>query len=135
MDLPSLIAKTHSELGTLISKPALTDQLLSKPPFRFIHDIVSAVTLKTGFAAGLFSGSELDAHAIKEKQEKIDYLAKLIDHIQRRLGGITIDVRPGKLVAGLEPEGSNLMLQVRRRRRRRRVCHHAICCSSYYVKM
>jgi TRAF3-interacting protein 1 len=116
MDLNGLITQTQTELGAVISKPQLTEQLLSKPPFRFLHDIVSAVTAATGFGDGLYSGDELDARAIKEKQAKIDYLEKVINLVSATIGE-EVDVRPSKIVAGLEAENTNIFLVV---------CNHQI---------
>lgn len=42
-DLDSEIKKTQETLGKYVKKPALTDKLLKKPPFRFLHDVISAV--------------------------------------------------------------------------------------------
>lgn len=66
-----------SKIGALIQKPKMTDKLLGKPPFRFLHDTISAVITTTGFAEGLYSSEEQDSSNITDKNAKIDYLNKI----------------------------------------------------------
>ena len=41
----AVVKKTQDTLGKVIKKPPLTDKLLGKPPFRYLHDIFSEVRL------------------------------------------------------------------------------------------
>lgn len=95
----------------IISKPKLSEKLLTKPPFKFLHDVVSAVQQKTGFAPGLFQGDELDKEKLQDKDSKVLYLTKIINVVAMALGE-SVPAKPLKIVAGLEPENTNAFLQL-----------------------
>lgn len=74
---PDVIKKTQDSLKKHIKKPPLTEKLLKKPPFRFLHDIITSVIKETGFLNGLFSAEELNHENIKDRDGKIAFLDKL----------------------------------------------------------
>ena len=76
MSLEDLVAQSKALVSALISKPKMAEKLLSKPPFRFLHDLLSAVVNTTGFGEGLMSGDELESASISDKGAKIAYLDK-----------------------------------------------------------
>lgn len=45
--------KTQDSLEKYIKKPPLTEKLLSKPPFRFLHDIMTSVSIYDLFEIGV----------------------------------------------------------------------------------
>ena len=118
---PALAIRVQRELGALISQPALTDKLLDKPPFRFLHDIACAVAAATGFLDGVFSEVELDARALADKASKVAFLEKLIAAIEAGAGAgaARLEVRPSKIVAGSEPDKTCVMLLALARAARR----------------
>lgn len=105
-DLDAIIAEAKDKVSQLISKPKMTEKLLAKPPFRFIHDTVSALSAATGFGEGLYSGEELDSAGITDKQAKLNYLDKIFNLVGI-CKGFQLDVRALKVVQGLEPELTN----------------------------
>ncbi|KOC70173.1 TRAF3-interacting protein 1 [Habropoda laboriosa] len=107
---PEVIKKTQDLLGKYFKKPPLTEKLLRKPPFRFLHDIVSAVIKETGFLDGLYSEEELNSENIKNKEAKLAYLTKLID-VVKLATGFNLTVRASKIISGQEPCKTNELLQ------------------------
>lgn len=100
-DLAATIKECQRELQPMFAKPKLKSRLLSKPPFRYIHDIVIAVIDVTNFPA-YFTEEELDSNTFKEKKNrKIEFLNKLIVLVNTHGNPVQVDAR--KIVAGLEP--------------------------------
>ncbi|XP_011863655.1 PREDICTED: TRAF3-interacting protein 1 [Vollenhovia emeryi] len=105
-----VIKKTQDLLGKYFKKPPLTEKLLRKPPFRFLHDIITAIIKETGFLEGLFSEEELNSDNIKDKEAKLAFLTKLID-VVKLISGANLTVRASKIVSGQEPTKTNELLQ------------------------
>ncbi|XP_054643479.1 TRAF3-interacting protein 1-like isoform X3 [Dunckerocampus dactyliophorus] len=106
-----IVKRTQSSLGKVIKKPLLTEKLLSKPPFRYLHDIFSEVIRTTGFMKGLYKDNELRSECIKDKEMKMAFLQKAID-VVALVTGEPLAVKPAHIVAGHEPEKTNELLQV-----------------------
>lgn len=104
-------AATQMLLGELIQKPKLTEKLLAKPPFRFLHDIIMEVMRVTGFATGLYTPTEMDSAAVVEKTQKMLFLEKIIKVVGTQLNTM-VEAKPAKIVAGLDAPVTNNFLQL-----------------------
>lgn len=107
----SVAKKTQETLGKVIKKPPLTEKLLSKPPFRYLHDIFSEVMRTTGFMKGLYVEAEMKSDNVKDKDSKIAFLQKAIDVVML-VSGEPLAAKPARIIAGHEPEKTNELLQV-----------------------
>lgn len=52
----AVVRRTQEALGKVIRRPPLTEKLLNKPPFRYLHDIITEVgagwvQVRSGFQA------------------------------------------------------------------------------------
>uniref|UniRef100_A0A3B3TM93 TRAF3-interacting protein 1 n=1 Tax=Poecilia latipinna TaxID=48699 RepID=A0A3B3TM93_9TELE len=102
--------KTQDTLGKVIKKPPLTEKLLSRPPFRYLHDIFSEVIRTTGFMKGLYEENEMKSDSVKDKDSKMAYLQKAVDVVML-VSGEPLAAKPARIVAGHEPEKTNELLQ------------------------
>ncbi|XP_029462354.1 TRAF3-interacting protein 1 isoform X2 [Rhinatrema bivittatum] len=106
----SVVRRTQESLGKVLRKPPLTDKLLGKPPFRYLHDIISEVIRSTGFMKGLYTETEMKSDNVKDKDAKISFLQKAIDVVVM-VTEEPLSVKPARIVAGHEPEKTNELLQ------------------------
>ncbi|KAM6934855.1 TRAF3-interacting protein 1 [Xenentodon cancila] len=106
----AMVKKTQDTLGRVIRKPPLTEKLLSKPPFRYLHDIFTEVIKTTGFMKGLYEENEMKSDSVKDKDSKMAFLQKAIDVVML-VSGEPLAAKPARIVAGHEPEKTNELLQ------------------------
>ena len=109
--MEELTEQTKAAVEAIISKPKMTPKLLMKPPFRFLHDTIMAIMNKTQFAEGLYEESEKASENVKAKDAKTAFLDKMITCVGICLGQ-PLEARSIKIVAGAEPDKTNIFLQV-----------------------
>ena len=106
------VEQTRTMLSKVIDKPKCTDALLSKPPFRFLHDIITEIGRATQFdLCQIFSDDELISSNISEKGPKLQFCEKLVAFLERCLE-MRINVKPAKIISGLDPERTRYLLQL-----------------------
>ena len=108
------VARTKEYLHRYLKgpKPPLSSKLLSRPPYRYLHDLIMALQQETGFAQTLFTEEETHSAKSTPRNVKISFLQKVVAYssllIQRR---VDIFSDPEQIVAGLECGKTNRMLQ------------------------
>ncbi|KNE60960.1 hypothetical protein AMAG_06722 [Allomyces macrogynus ATCC 38327] len=103
--------QTIAALKPYIRRTPLSEKLLSKPPFRYLHDLVSEFMAATGFGQGLYAGAELDAASVKDKDAKLAWLTKIIQ-LTALAAGANVVAKPAKIVAGLDADDTNAWLRL-----------------------
>jgi len=108
--------KTTSDLfSKLIEKPKMSEKLLTKPPPKFIYDIIISTMKATKFPNGLYTETELDPkYWESDKNNRKEFLKKSLDILKiinkvAPLG--TLEVKVENMLAGEEPLKTNQFLQ------------------------
>lgn len=88
----------------------MSEKLLSKPPFRYLHDIFTATMAKTGWGNGLYQEEELNSKSFEDKDSKLAWLVKLITLTEMMIGE-KLDIKPSMVLAGQQADKTNVWLQ------------------------
>ncbi|XP_065315319.1 uncharacterized protein LOC135924199 [Gordionus sp. m RMFG-2023] len=88
----------------------LTNKLLMRPPFKFIQDIVKEINMRYKVFDNIYTAKDYDSKTNKSKAEKLEFLNKLIDFANKESHS-KLKTTALKMVAGLEPESTNALLQ------------------------
>uniref|UniRef100_A0A452U4T6 TRAF3-interacting protein 1 n=1 Tax=Ursus maritimus TaxID=29073 RepID=A0A452U4T6_URSMA len=72
--------------------------------------VLPPVIKVTGFMKGLYTDAEMKSDNVKDKDAKISFLQKAIDVVVM-VSGEPLSAKPARIVAGLEPERTNELLQ------------------------
>jgi hypothetical protein len=117
-DLDAITLKTVHWIKRATGKEIASPSLLKRPPFRFVHEVVMEIVVVTGFGLGVWDGSEMDAVGLRSsegREGKTRFLQKLIavTLVGKRVSEFTGQFRPSSIIAGNEPERTNILLQVR----------------------
>lgn len=104
------VLETIKVLDPLIKKPKLTEALLSKPPFAYIQALVQNIVESTGYPPNVFSAEDFVASKDHPKEFKIAFITKLVDFVNST--GSASPAKVPKILAGLEPENTNKLLQI-----------------------
>ena len=94
----------------IFQKPKMSEKLLCKPPFRYLHDIFTATMKATGFGNGLYEGEELNSKSFEDKDSKIGFLVKLVTLVESMIGEKQ-DIKPSMVLAGQQADKTNIFLQ------------------------
>ena len=81
--MSNVLDETRALIESLVSRPRPTERVLSRPPFRFIHDLATAVNAQTGFIEGLLDEDELSSGSFKgAPAKKVSFLKKLLKYVE-----------------------------------------------------
>jgi TRAF3-interacting protein 1 len=68
------IKKSIEILGKLVTKTPLNEKLLSKPPFRYLHDLISEIIRKSGICKDLYTAHEQNSENVKDKVNRFPFV-------------------------------------------------------------
>ena len=102
---------TAEVLQPLVPTIQMSEKLLSRPPFRFLHDVFSYLSSQHGVMPLSSLPEDLrDGSTIDSKEKKLEYLTLVLGMAEAVIGG-PHGVDPKKVVSGKDCEKTNILLQ------------------------
>jgi hypothetical protein len=107
------IGRAKKALQSILgSKSIITEESLTRPSNRFLHDVVMSICKTRGYCQdGVFSAAEQTYSSLVDKQTKLNFFHKIIHEVHMTLD-MTMDVRASKVIAGKECDKTMKFLQL-----------------------
>eukprot|EP00055_Hartaetosiga_balthica_P000827 m.137555 g.137555 ORF g.137555 m.137555 type:complete len:505 (-) comp11907_c0_seq1:45-1559(-) len=110
-ELADAVGKTIELMGPLLKKPPVNEKLLKRPPFKYLHNMVTQLMHEYEFFKGLYTEEEMNPENVSSKESKVEFLTKAID-VTAIVTGKKLKAKPSKIVAGKEAVQTNKWLQM-----------------------
>ncbi|EQC31848.1 hypothetical protein, variant 1 [Saprolegnia diclina VS20] len=105
------IAKHIMSWVKLLKSPQIPTKLFSRPPVRFLHDVITQVAVNTGYGKDVFFEKDRDYSQLTEKKDKVEYLLKVLQLVQTTFQGVLeVKATDANILAGKEPEQTMQLL-------------------------
>ena len=82
---PRLLKSNVDLYVKILKRPLVNEKILSRPPFKFIHDLVTIVVKNNGYLRGLYTDDQFQLDNINTKDAKMAFLDRLIDAVGKFL--------------------------------------------------
>ena len=105
-------SETGKLFSSLIDKPKMKENLLKKPPPKYIYDIILNTMKKTGFPKGLYTSEEEDHKYFEaDARHKMEILQKAID-ITKIVVNENFEIKCTNILKGDQPDKTNYFLKL-----------------------
>eukprot|EP00466_Bigelowiella_natans_P005948 jgi/Bigna1/91982/estExt_fgenesh1_pg.C_1450004 len=108
------IATSKTLLSPLIKRAPMKDKFLTRPPAKFILDVILSVIKATGFLDGLYTPEELDPQEYKQQDKKLRnrmiamFIKKTIKFTSLAIGS-ALPVNINDVMRGVEAAKTNML--------------------------
>ena len=98
--------------GSCLNIDFITKERLERPPFPFIHALVTIYCRHLSFASGLYDEAEFEVHNIKSRQDKIRFLFKILACVAKvTKERVDVYVSPANILGGQEVAATHILLR------------------------
>ena len=98
--------------GSDISLDFITKECLARPPFPFIHALITIYVQHLSFAKGLYDDADFIVKNVKSRQDKIRFVFRMLVCIAKLTRErVDIFVSPVKLLSGQEVFATHMFLR------------------------
>ena len=91
------VTQTQSRLAALVRFPPLKPKLLERPPFAYVHDLLSGMSRRSSVfdsSAGSIPPECWNIHALQAKAARLEFMSRLVAFVEQRAASLSLPTPP-----------------------------------------